>query len=197
MSVDMSSAFDTIDRQTILNVLGDAGCNEDEIRLARLLLTNTILRINVNGTLSIEFQTTTGAFQGDAASGNLFTVVEAAALIHLRAITSSISNSPYIVVNPIPNPPISSTYMPLETEYSDDINFNNTCLETLQQLFPIAKSVFEDYNLFINPSKTEYVHFYLADPKPKNKGEVVVGTVYRGDEPWRTHKTLGSINYVQ
>ena len=62
MSVDMSSAFDTIDRQTILNVLGDAGCNEDEIRLARLLLTNTILRINVNGTLSIEFQTTTGAF---------------------------------------------------------------------------------------------------------------------------------------
>ena len=193
MSVDMSSAFDTIDRQTILNVLGDAGCNEDEIRLARLLLTNTILRINVNGTLSIEFQTTTGAFQGDAASGNLFTVVEAAALIHLRAITSSISNSPYIVVNPIPNPPISSTYMPLETEYSDDINFNNTCLETLQQLFPIAKSVFEDYNLFINPSKTEYVHFYLADPKPKNKGEVVVGTVYRGDEPWRTHKTLGSL----
>ena len=24
--------------------------------------------------------------------------------------------------------------MPLETEYSDDINFNNPCLETLQQL---------------------------------------------------------------
>ena len=96
MRVDMSSAFDTIDRQTILNVLSDAGCTEDETRLARLLLTNTILRINVNGTLSIEFQTTTGAFQGDAASGNLFTVVEAAALIHLRAIVSSTSSSPYI-----------------------------------------------------------------------------------------------------
>ena len=130
MSVDMSSAFDTIDRQTILNVLSDAGCTEDETRLARLLLTNTILRINVNGTLSIEFQTTTGAFQGDAASGNLFTVVEAAALIHLRAIVSSTSSSPYIVVNPIPNPPTSLTHMPLETEYSDDINFNNSCLET-------------------------------------------------------------------
>ena len=29
MSVDMSSAFDTIDRRTILNVLSDAGCTED------------------------------------------------------------------------------------------------------------------------------------------------------------------------
>ena len=83
MSVDMSSAFDTIDRQTILNVLSDAGCTEDETRLARLLLTNTILRINVNGTLSIEFQTTTGAFQGHAASGILFNAVKAAALTHL------------------------------------------------------------------------------------------------------------------
>ena len=66
-------------------------------------------------------------------------------------------------------------------------------METLQQLFPIAKSVFEEYNLFINLSKTEYFHFYLADPKPKMKKKVVVGTVYRGEEPWRTHKTLGSL----
>ena len=83
--------------------------------------------------------------------------------------------------------------MPLETAYSDDINFNNTCLETLQQLFPIVKSVFEEYNLFINPDKTEYVHVYLAEPKPKKKKNVVVGAIYRGDEPWRTHKTLGSL----
>ena len=53
--------------------------------------------------------------------------------------------------------------------------------------------MFEEYNLFINPSKTEYVNFYLADPKPKMKKKVVVGTVYRGEEPWRTHKTLGSL----
>ena len=99
----------TVRVQTILNVLSDAGCTEDKTRLARLLLTNNTLRININGTLSIEFQTTTGAFQDDAAAGNLFTVVEAAALIHLRAIASSISRSPYIVVNPVPNPPISLT----------------------------------------------------------------------------------------
>ena len=42
--VDMSSAFDTIDRQTILNVLSDAGSTEDEARLARLPLTNQCQR---------------------------------------------------------------------------------------------------------------------------------------------------------
>ena len=106
-------------------------------------------------------------------SESLFTVVEAAALIHLRHCIFYLQltlhcSQPYTFKK---NPPIALTYMPLETEYSDDINFNNPCLETLQvqQLFSIAKSVFEGYNLFINPSKTEYVHFYLADPKPKMK----------------------------
>ena len=43
---------------------------------------------------------------------------------------SSVSSSPYVVVDPIPNPPISIDYMPLETEYSDDMYFNNTSLVT-------------------------------------------------------------------
>ena len=33
MSIDMSSAFDTINRQTVLNVLDDAGCTDDEIKM--------------------------------------------------------------------------------------------------------------------------------------------------------------------
>ena len=32
MGIDMSSAFDTISRQTVLNLLIDAGCTEDEVR---------------------------------------------------------------------------------------------------------------------------------------------------------------------
>ena len=54
MSFDMSSAFDTIDRETALNVLRDAGCTDDEIRMVRLLLSNTLLRIKVlNDSFSI------------------------------------------------------------------------------------------------------------------------------------------------
>ena len=46
MGIDMSSAFDTIKRSVILELLADAGCCEDDIRLARYLLSNTKLRIN-------------------------------------------------------------------------------------------------------------------------------------------------------
>ena len=192
MSIDMTSAFDTIDRETILNVLRDAECTNDEISMARMLLANTNLKIKVNNSLSLSFQSTTGAFQGDALSGNLFTVVESAALIHLRAVLTKVSTSPYKVEYPIPNPPVTDDFMPLETAYSDDVDFCNENLEPLEQMFPIANDILKQWNLNINPTKTEFVHFHLADPKPK-KNKVIVGKIYRGDEPWRIIKTLGSL----
>ena len=56
MGIDMSAAFDTIKRSTVLSLLSDAGCTKDEIRLVRVLLANTKLRIRVNATLSDEFE---------------------------------------------------------------------------------------------------------------------------------------------
>ena len=70
MGNDMSAAFDTIKRSTILNLLAD-------IRLVRFRA-NTKIRIRVN-TFSVVFETTLGLFQGDSLSGCLFTLVLAAA----------------------------------------------------------------------------------------------------------------------
>ena len=74
MGIDMSSAFDTIKRSVILDLLAEAGCCEDDIRLARYLLSNTKLRIKIDQTISLEFETSKGSFQGDAASGAFFTL---------------------------------------------------------------------------------------------------------------------------
>ena len=52
MGIDMSAAFDTIKRSTILNLLADAGCSDDDIRLVRFLLSNTKIRVRVNNTCS-------------------------------------------------------------------------------------------------------------------------------------------------
>ena len=117
----------------------------------------------------MEFESTIGAFQGDCLSGDLFTITLAAALHHLRAVLSQVAVSPYLVTIPIPNPPISAQFMPLDTEYADDVDFSNEKKEPLDQLYPICKQVFSEWNLTVNDDKTEHFHFYLATPKPHNK----------------------------
>ena len=193
LDIDMSSAFDTIKRDVVLNVLADAGCTDDELRLVRLLISNTQLKVDVNGTLSLVFESIIGAFQGDCLSGDLFTIILAAALHHLRAILSQVAQAPYVVNHPIPNPPIAASFMPLETQYSDDTSFSNCKKEPLEDLYPVCKKVFGEWNLSVNDSKSEHLHFYLAQPKPQNRKKLVPGVEYRGDEPWRKHKVLGSI----
>ena len=60
-------------------------------------------------------------------------------------------------------------------------------------LYPVCKAVFGEWNLSVNDSKTERLHFYQAIPRPQNRKKMVPGIEYRGDEAWRKHKVLGSI----
>ncbi len=178
MGIDMSSAFDTIKRSTILRLLEDAGCSEDDVRLVRLLLANTTIRVRVNSDFSAEFVSTNGSFQGDSLSGALFTLTLAGGLYQVRA-----------VVPERPNPPISDTGMPLEWEYSDDTDFVDPELEPLQELLPICRDVFSEWNLQVNEDKTEFVHFYVAGKDDVNTD----GEPLLGNEPWRFCKSLGSL----
>ena len=178
MGIDMSSAFDTIKRSTILRLLEDAGCSEDDVRLVRLLLANTTIKVRVNSETSAEFVSTDGSFQGDSFSGALFTLTLAGALTHVRA-----------VVPGRPNPPISDTGLPLEWEYSDDTDFNDEDRETLEDLLPVCRDVFQEWNLYVNEDKTEFAHFYVAGKQDTDAD----GALLHGNEPWRFCKSLGSL----
>ena len=174
----MSAAFDTIQRSTILNLLADAGCSDDEIRLVRFLLSNPVLKIRLNSAYSAEFVTTLGSFQGDSLSGCLFTLVLAGARHHLRSLILYRSIIPY-------NP---NTLIPLESEYADDVDFLDEELFRLQFILPVANHVLKEWSLNINCSKTEFVEFLRAgvdEMDSKNKP-------VRDNEPWRKTKLLGS-----
>ncbi|KAL6486765.1 hypothetical protein MHYP_G00061570 [Metynnis hypsauchen] len=151
MGIDMSKAFDTIKRKKILEVLLQAGCNEDELRLIRTLLACTRMRVHINKELSAEFETTIGSPQGDSLSPVLFTCYLAAALTTIRE------------QSPRPNPPVSDIGMPLEMEYADDVDFLDEEKTSLSQLQSIAAANLRDNNLFMNESKTEFTHVYLAE----------------------------------
>ena len=173
MGIDMSRAFDTIKRTTILKLLKLCGCTDDEVRVVRLLLSNTKLRVKVNVALSEEFQSLLGAFQGDCLSGCLFTLVLAGALNELRwTITVELDR---------PIPPISVAGMPLDSEYADDVDFNDEDEDNLRAILPQATAILKDWNLFVNEDKTDFTHVYLA-----RTGELDSdGNPISGNEAWR------------
>ena len=139
------------------------GCTEDELRIVRLLLSNTKLRVKVNGVLSAEFYSLLGAFQGDCLSGCLFTLVLAGAL------------------NEHTIPPITISGFPLDTKYyADDVDFNDEEEDNLRAIQ--ATAILEKWNFFVNVDKTDFTHVYLA-----NTGEV------KRNEAWRKSITLGSV----
>ena len=177
MGIDMSRAFDTVKRDTIMRVLEDAGCSEDDMRLVQYLLSNTNLRVRVKSSLSEEFESLLGAFQGDSLSGKLFTLVLAGALNHLRTVSGR------------PNPPISALGVPTEWEYSDDCDFADEDMEYVESFLPQIKDILWEWNLEVNESKTEFHSVYLAQPSDKDDS----GQKLAGNEPWRSNLSLGSL----
>ena len=155
MGIDISRAFDAVKRSTIIDLLYDAGCCSDDVRLVQYLLSITRLKIKVNKSLSEEFESLLGAFQGDSLSGKIFTLVLAAALNHLRAV----SGRPY--------PPISSTGLTLESQYADACDFIDEDMEQLRQVEEYAKQILPQWNLIVNETKTEFVKVSLASKNEK------------------------------
>ena len=76
----------TINRETTLNPLEDAGCSNDGIRLVRFLLSNINITIKVNKSLSVVFQSAQGGPQGYTLSGLVFTLTLAGALYRLHSV---------------------------------------------------------------------------------------------------------------
>lgn len=177
MGIDMSRAFDTINREKILDVLTSAGCEADDLRLVRVLLAGTNITVRVGSSQSTCFDTTIGSPQGDNLSPVLFTCYLAAALRCVRSFSGR------------PDPPITSEGLPHEWEYADDVDFVDEEREPLDSLLQAACSQLREWNLQVNESKTEFTHIHLANTtKTDDPNEVT-----RGNETWRSNKSLGSL----
>ena len=82
--IDMSAAFDTIDRKQLLQLLTNL-VTEDEKRIIQLLLSNTTLNVKISGANTEEpFLTNKGTPQGDSLSPVLFIIYLEQALKNVR-----------------------------------------------------------------------------------------------------------------
>jgi hypothetical protein len=89
-----------------------------------------------------------------------------------------------------PNPPITELGLPLDTEYADDVDFNDKEEENLKTLLPMATEILKDWNLFVNEDKTDFTHVWLAKSDDKDEQ----GKLISGNELLRKSITLGSMS---
>lgn len=165
LGIDLSRAFDTVNRTQLLQVMGNI-VDGDSLKLIRLLLANTSARVRVEKSFSDEFRLLIGTPQGDSISPVLFTCLLEACLREVR--------------QNLPPRPASDADIIKESQYADDCNFYSTSKEWLQSILPILVQTFKKWGLSINESKTEWVHIHLHERN-------------RGEEEWRKVRQLGSL----
>ena len=73
IGLDMSSAFDTIDRAELMSIL-ETIVDEDELRMCRILLSDTTMKMRFDNHEEETFPTNKGSPQGDGISGTFFNI---------------------------------------------------------------------------------------------------------------------------
>ena len=118
LGIDLSQAFDTVDRPLLINVL-EKILNNDEIMMIKKLLTNTCLKVRWNGkSTQTPFETNIGIPQGDGLSPIFFTIYLEAAL---RTFKSKVTNYLKLDHSYTNLQPLTPAKM---VGYADDLDFH-------------------------------------------------------------------------
>jgi len=110
LGLDMSRAFDTIDRAKLMRILKEeVQLDNDELRMCQSLLAETSLRVKLGEALSDPFASTIGTPQGDGLSPILFAIYFESVLRQVREAAGP--------------RPATDHGLPLEAIYADDTDF--------------------------------------------------------------------------
>ena len=147
LGIDLSKAFDTIDRSKLIQTLENI-LNEDELRMIQYLISNTSYSIKIDSYSHSFFKTNIGSPQGDSLSPILF-------IIYLQAVLNDLDDE--LEKRKIKDYTLKSHHIPISFNdliYADDIDFPNRDPFYLELVLLVAKEVFSKWNLSINVTKT-------------------------------------------
>ena len=182
LMLDMSRAFDTISRASVIENLKEI-LNPDEIHLISLLIKDVTLQVKCDNHLGRKFTTNVGSPQGDCASPLLFIFELSKALEKSKKLISSHSNS-----NLLKNINKDHSYCKKEEdnqeteyvfsisqEYADDCSAGSTDSNLIDKFEEQVPVHLENSNFDVNKEKTE--RFTVS---------------HNGDETWKNVVFLGS-----
>ena len=144
VAIDMSKAFDCINRKKLLEVLKEI-IDPSEYQMIRYILSNTNLTARIKGEYGDRFDTTIGVPQGDALSPILFTIYLEAALREFRR------------ENPIQT---RAGSFDQDVLYADDTDLITQIIGEGQDNAELVRKLSEvlgRWNLKVNTDKTEYI----------------------------------------
>ena len=189
LMLDMSKAFDTIQRGTLIEDLSKI-LDSDELHLVTLLLREVKLIVQLNNTQGEPFTTNMGSPQGDCASALFF--------IYYLAETIKDDNQYNEIIPPIQlldhdyaTPTLMG--MIIDQQYADDISWI-TLGNVKNQLSKISNDTqkkLEERNLKVNESKRE--EYSVSRIIEKERKEAEKNRIPPTKEYWKNCKFLGSM----
>ena len=162
MGIDMSKAFDTIDRSRLLNILKARGISEDNVTLIKILLSNTSLQVNQGKNVTREFKNNRRVPQGDCLSPILFTLYLDEALKEIDREIDKPSTSDERSTIALHDHDYTKRYrscLRSHLEDADNVDFLCDSEEEAKEILQIAKNVVMKYNLTKNEAKPEIIKY--------------------------------------
>jgi len=169
--LDMSKAFDTIQRGTLIKDLKGI-IEDDELHLIVLLLDKVQFSVKLENNIGDPFITNIGSPQGDGASALFFIIYLALSLLiflnkQRQNNTKELSDHNYnqnqnSIAEAKPKQLEDHTYckspnnfFTVDQQYADDIGWASTGIHILEQIEKDIPKVLKERNLNINDTKTE------------------------------------------
>ena len=143
----MSSAFNTINRQKLMNEL-NTFLDEDECRKIRTLLSNTTINIQFEDCKEEEIETNIGSPHGDVISGTFFNIALEKRLRKVREKMNKIRPE-------IEHSYAETTNPPKELIFGHDSDFPTLSKAERKLLKSIMKETVAEDDLIVNEDKTE------------------------------------------
>ena len=152
--LDMSKAFDTIQRGTLINDLKPI-INNDELHLISILIDNVSYNVKLDGQLGTPFTTNIGSPQGDSASALFFITYLANSLKPQGPEMSVIDHTQplHLIKHDYTN--TANNYITIDQQYADDIGWASTGVHLLKAIEEKTTQYLTQRNLTINKDKTE------------------------------------------
>ena len=150
LSLDQEKAFDKVHRPFLYAVLEKMGFGPLFIRAIRILYTDNVASVLVNGSLSDTFPVQRSTKQGCSPSSNLYA-------IYVEPLSLAIQEEKKLTPLPLPGPPV------VIMQIADDMEIFLSDKANVEYLFNLFAAFKAATGSTINEEKTEGL--YLGDPK--------------------------------